>query len=74
MQCIRLTLNVAKSSFMIRGNVSLDQSDVSSILSRVKITKLSVAKLLGIIINDKLKFDDHELQLKLNQREKSEPN
>ena len=58
LQCNRLTLNISKSLYMIHGN--FDRSFSYNICIRNESLKLvNNAKFLGIIIDDKLKFENH---------------
>ena len=55
----RPSVNVAMISFMMHGNVTSDQYDVSLSNRGVNLTTISCAKSLGIIIDDNLMFDAH---------------
>ena len=63
----RLTLNISKTSYMIHGNINFNPNDGLDIcIANQVLTKTSSANFLGVIIDDKLRFEDHVNKLRLD--------
>ena len=55
----KLTLNVSKSHFMIFHRARIKTDSIKIALGKSRIKQVPFTKFLGVIIDDKLNFDNH---------------